>query len=164
MNRADAVDKLRELARLAYWYGERTGDYNMTSLFEEDEEAMAVAELLIAELTRQNSELMAQVEQLRTVIDVLVFGADRKFIDGEMTYMIPANHISSIGKAFGKEPAQCLAEIEAKSFKEGYIKGVDNWCDMNSADVKHLHNEAEEYANQIRQQSELSHRNKERGE
>lgn len=47
MKRPEAVELLTEIARLAYWYGERTGDYAMTNLFEEDEEAMMVAEQLL---------------------------------------------------------------------------------------------------------------------
>lgn len=94
--------------------------------------------------------LKAQVEQLRTVIDALVFGADRKFIDGEMTYMIPANHIISIGKAFGKEPAQCLAEVRAQASRDGFIAGCHCGASYN---VHDWDNQAGEYAHKVRQQA-----------
>lgn len=88
MNRPELVRALQELARLGYWYGERTGDYSMENLFEEDEEAMQVAEEVAkalqdkqaiidhikVELMRalsqydmvaaHNAELKAQAEQL----------------------------------------------------------------------------------------------------
>lgn len=135
MKRPEAVALLAELARLAYWYGERTGDYTMTNLFEEDEEAMSVAEEvakalqdkqiiidhLKAELMRalsqydmvaaHNAELKAQVEDLRNAGSALRERWDLDNILGANTRTL----VLAWGDAVNKTAEQCLAEVKEQT-------------------------------------------------
>lgn len=95
----------------------------------------------------ERDQLKAQVEHLREVLDDIYTQAQRYVED----YAKFNAHASN--QALLKTPVQCLAEIKAQAGRDGYVKGANDWCAPEYENCRDLLSEADNYAQQLRQQA-----------
>lgn len=101
----------------------------------------------IADLTRVNSGLVAQVEQFRLWADRLSFE-----LAHDDNYE-PGHTFCKLQDTLAATPAQCLADVWAQAGRDGYIAGaLAADADLEMPDFW-LSESADEYANQLRQQA-----------
>ena len=110
----------------------------------------------ISDLTRQNQELMAQVELLRKPLSGLVRvchdigGALEQ--DGQFSYKVKEYIFKSAKDAFGAAPSQCLAEVKAQAGRDAVVSALRLYGEP-SMTVSEIDSLADRCADSIRQQA-----------
>lgn len=77
-------------------------------------------------LASERDALAAHLKKLSTVIDALVFGADREPSEENLfNYIIPQDHLNSIGDVLKESPQISLTERDSKQYSNGYYDGFN---------------------------------------
>ena len=110
----------------------------------------------IDRLERENAELKAQVEQLRSNLKSLLVrydnGAaciDTDGIELGNAFRFDDGEFNRLSKLVDSTPAQCLAEVKVQAGRNGYFEGYTDALNIQSSNL--AESLAEEYADQLRQ-------------